>query len=119
MRASLVASGIVAAIAAACPTAGAADRLAVPEDFATFQRDVSRLVTPQLDLPAKTFVQIDPVRQDSFHVYNPRPSNFARSWNMPRDQTSMLHAGLYYDQGTRSGDQPRVAGLSSSAPSLN
>ena len=79
MRACLVA----AAIAAACPTAGAADRLAMPEDFTTFQRDISPLVTPQLDLPAKTFVQIEPAllkRQDMDWSLEELRAEFRDGW---------------------------------------
>lgn len=84
MRACLVA----AAIAAACPTAGAADRLAMPEDFTTFQRDISPLVTPQLDLPAKTFVQIEPALH---HLALQHAAHLA---SLPAPDTARTLAGL-------------------------
>lgn len=60
MRSILVAGGLAATIATAFPAAWAEERLAIPADLTAFQRDVSPLVTAQLDLPAKTFAQLEP-----------------------------------------------------------
>ncbi|MFN9369745.1 MAG: hypothetical protein ACK6CT_13440 [Planctomycetia bacterium] len=72
MHAIRIAGPLAVAVTVTCLTGGttglaarAADRLVVPEEFGVFQRDVSPLVkaqleTAQLDIPAKTFLQIEP-----------------------------------------------------------
>ncbi len=54
---AIAAACLFAAAAHPCPAAAPA---AIPDDLAAFQRDLSPRIVPLLDLPAKTWTQIEP-----------------------------------------------------------
>lgn len=91
IRARLVKAVLAVAIAAACPAAKAAqaaERLAIPADLATFQRDISPLFAPQTDLPPKTFVQIEPA------VHHLALQHADRIMALPTDEAARTLAAL-------------------------